>query len=279
MATSRDKGDLPTGKYSRPSRTDPSLRFVAHRRGRRNVGLRFQRPYRGPGLGGRSHRSGARRVVSGRAVAHAHDRRCGGRGCAPPGFYLQAHFPDVASIADISPRCGGRAQRQGEKSRWPGNGEPEPCSAVGVPETSGDDQTRHASQKHQSPRKRLPQNDAYSAAEFARIRAAAKGQVRQATARIDANLATLRNYRHSGDTSIRIMKTHRGVVWTAGSALDHLSSTGMMPSNYSARAAVAKAAFELQRQRDLSPQAIYPSIAKSTVSWCFWFVNAASIYP
>ena len=260
MATSRTAATLPTGKYSRPPRTDPSLRVVSFTD---EDGAQWDFDF--------SDLTAASGLVDDLIAAVVLGSSAGGRwrtrmtvdaavGAARHlAFYLQAHFPDVASIADISPEVwwAWRSARE-EKSRWPGMVNLSRALLSESPKLP--ELTRRAMRaKASKPRKRLPHNDAYSAAEFARIRAAAKGQVRQATARIDANLATLRNYRHSGDTSIRIMKTHGGVVWTAGSALDHLSSTGMMPSNYLARAVVAKAAFELSGV-NCPAQAIYPSI-------------------
>lgn len=67
-----------------------------------------------------------------RAMAHAQHRRFGGRdGARYLAVYLSAHYPDVASIADISPEVwwAWRTARE-KKSRWPGMVNPDPCAAL-----------------------------------------------------------------------------------------------------------------------------------------------------
>lgn len=260
MPPSRTAATLPPAGYSRPSRTDEALRVVSFTD---EDGATWDFDL--------SDLTAAPGLVDDLVAALVAGSSAGGRWRtrmtidAAAGMarylavYLSTHFPDVASIADISPEVwwAWRAARE-EKSRWPGMVNLTRALLSESPKLP--ERTRRAMRaKASKPRKRLPQNDAYSAAEFARIRTAAKGQVRQASARIEANLETLSKYRQSGDSSVRVMKTHGGLVWTAGSALEYLSSTGTMPSAYLAGCVVNKAAFDLRGVK-YAAQAIFPSI-------------------
>jgi len=257
---SRTAATLPPGKYSRPSRVDEALRVVSFTD---EDGATWDFDF--------SDLAAAPGLVDDLVAALVAGSSPGGRwrtrstvdsaaGVARYlAVYLSTHYPDVASIADISPEVwwAWRTARE-EKSRWPGMVNLTRALLSESPKLQ--ELTRRAMRaKASKPRKRLPQNDAYSADEFARIRTAAKGQVRQAAARIEANLETLRKYRQSGDSSVPIMKAHGGLVWTAGSALEYLSSKGRMPSLYLARSAVSKGAFDL-RGVNFPAQAIFPSI-------------------
>ncbi|MDD4866228.1 MAG: hypothetical protein PHQ28_03615 [Mycobacterium sp.] len=260
MPTSRTAATLPAGKYSRPARTDDTLRAVSFTD---EDGATWSFDF--------SDLTAASGLVDELIAAVVAGSSPGGRwrtrttvdavtGAARHlAAYLEAHFPDVASIADVSPEVwwAWRAARQ-KQSRWPGMVNLTRALLSESPKLP--ELTRRAMRaKASKPRKRLPENDAYSAAEFNRIRTVAKTQVRQAASRIDANLETLHSYRQSGDSAVRIMKTHSGVVWTAGSTLDYLSRTGSMPSLYLARCAVAKGAFDLRGVSNPA-QALFPSI-------------------
>lgn len=101
--------------------------------------------------------------------------------------------------------------------------------------------------KASKPRKRLPQNDAYSADEFLADPHRSQRPGQASNCSVSRRIwRTLRKYRQSGDSSVPIMKAHGGLVWTAGSALEYLSSKGRMPSLYLARSAVSKGAFDLR---------------------------------
>jgi hypothetical protein len=257
---SRTAATLPAGKYSRPSRTDEASRVVSFTD---EDGATWDSDL--------SDLTAAPGLVDDLVAALIAGSSPGGRwrtrstvdsaaGMARNlAIYLSTHYPDVASIADISPEVwwAWRTARE-ERSRWPGMVNMTRALLSESPKLP--ELTRRAMRaKASKPRKRLPQNDAYSADEFAQIRSAAKGQVRQAGARIEANLETLRKYRQLGDSSVPIMTTRGGVVWTAGSALEYLSSKGTMPSTYLARSVVSKAAFDLHGV-DFAAQAIFPSI-------------------
>jgi hypothetical protein len=259
MPTSRTAATLPSGKYSRPSRTDDALRVVSFTdEDGASWDFDFSDLTAPPGLvddlvaavvagsspGGRWRT----RTTVDAAVGMARQLVT----------YMTAEFSDVASIADISPEVwwSWRSARE-ETSRWPGA--VNLARALLSESEKLPESTRRAMRaKAPKPRKRLPENDAYSREEFNRIRSAAKAQVRQASARIEANLKTLVSHR-SGETTVRVLKSHRGVIWTAGSLLEYLSRHGAMPSLRLARSAVIHGAFDLRGVANPA-QALFPSI-------------------
>ncbi len=168
-------------------------------------------------------------------------------------------FPQVLSISDITPEVWWAWRRNKEENqRWPGT--------INLARTllseSGrlPDTTRKAMRTRAAkPKERLPQNDAYSRAEFSRIKTAARNQVRQASARIEANLETLSEYRQSvSETDLVVVKS-QGVRWTAGSLLEYLAVHGKLPSLYIAQRTVRNEAFDLRGVVNPA-QAIFPSL-------------------
>jgi len=174
-------------------------------------------------------------------------------------LYLTAEYPEVVSVADISPEVwwAWRKSRE-EASRWPGSVNLARCLLAESPKLP--DTTRRALRaKASKPRKRLPENDAYSRAEFTRIQTAAKAQIRKASARIANNLQALNRFQEEGDPGILVVKGRTGEIWTSGSLLEYLSRHGAMPSMHAARKSVIKCAFDLQGVTNPA-QALFPSI-------------------
>ena len=174
-------------------------------------------------------------------------------------LYLTNEYPEVGSVADISPEVwwAWRKSRE-EASRWPGSVNLARCLLAESPKLP--DTTRRALRARASkPRKRLPENDAYSRAEFTRIQTAAKAQVRKASARIANNLQALDRFHETGEPGVFVASDRRGVRWTSGSLLEYLSRHGAMPAMHVARKAVSKGAFDLQGVTNPA-QALFPSI-------------------
>jgi hypothetical protein len=259
VPTPRTAATLPTGRYSRPSRTDDTLRVV-----------RFTDEDGGSWTFDFGDLTAPAALVDDLVAAVVAGSSPGGRWrtrttveaavsmARQLAIYMTAEFPDVASIAEISPEVwwAWRSARE-EKSRWPGS--VNLARALLSESEKLSESTRRAMRaKTSKPRKRLPENDAYSRDEFARIRTAAKTQIRQASARIEANLKTMRSHQ-AGETTVRVVKSHSGLVWTAGSLLDYLSCHGAMPSLSLARATVLKGAFNLEGVTNPA-QALFPSI-------------------
>lgn len=259
MSTSRTSAALPAGKYSRPARTDDTLRVISFTD---EDGATWKFDF--------SDLAAAPGLVEDLAAAVVSGSSSGGRwrtrmtvdaaaGMARQlAAFLTTECPEVASIADISPAIWWAWRSAKEKtSRWPGSVN---LSRTLLSESEKlPDTTRRAMRARAAkPRQRLAKNDAYTRGEFTRIQTAAKAEVRQATARIEANLTTLRAHQ-AGEPTARVSKTHSGLVWSAGSLLDHLSQHGSMPSLRLARAAVMTNAFDL-RGVNTPTQALFPSI-------------------
>lgn len=257
--SARTSASLPKGRYSRPSRTNDALRA-----------LTFTEEDGGSWTFDFSDLTAHPGLVADLAAAVMAGSSPGGRwrtrmtveaavGAARQfAVYMTAEFPEVSSIAQVSPEVWWtwRAARE-KKSRWPGA--INLTRALLSESANLPDTTRRAMRaKATKPKRRLPENDAYSRGEFNRIRAAAKGHVRQACARIDANTQILQAHR-AGETTARVLKSHQGTIWTAGSLLDYLSDHGTMPSRRLAFSAAGKAAFDLRGVTNPS-QALFPSI-------------------
>lgn len=259
MAVSRTAAAMPAGRYSRPPRTDEASRVVYF-----------------TGEDGETHRfdfsdiQAEPRLLDDLVAAVVSGSSAGGRWRtrttveAAAGMarqlitYLTAEYPEVRSIADISPEVwwAWRKSRE-ETSRWPGSINLARCVLSESPKLP--DTTRRAMRaKTSKPRKRLPENDAYSRAEFTRIQTAARGQIRKASTRIANNLQALERFRTTGEAGTFVVSGRTGTRWTSGSLLDYLSSHGAMPSGYIARVAVSKDAFDLQGVTNPA-QALFPS--------------------
>lgn len=257
----RTAATLPTANYSRPRRTDDTARIVSFTdEDGRSWTFDFSDLTAPAGLvedlvaavvAGSSPGGRWRTRMTVEAAVGAARHLAG---------YLNTNFPGVASVADISPEVwwAWRSARE-EKGRWPG-GINLARSLLSESEKLPASTRRAMRAKATKPRTRMPHNDAYSREEFTRIRSAANTQVRQASARIEANLATLRSHR-SGETTARVSKLHSGTVWTAGSLLDHLSGHGGLPSLRLARAAVTRGVFDLCGVTNPA-QALFPSIGE-----------------
>lgn len=259
MPNSRNAATLPTGRYSRPARTDDAVRIV---RFADEDGATWEFDFNG--LVGPSG------LIDELVAAVVAGSSPGGRwrtrqtvdaavGAARQLVaYLNTNFPDVASVADISAEVwwAWRSAKE-EKARWPGS--VNLCRALLSESPKLPDSTRRAMRaKASKPRKRMPHNDAYSRDEFNRIRTVAKAQVRQASARVEANLETLHAHL-SGAPTTRVLKPHNGPIHTAGSLLEYLSGHGVMPSPGLARSTVIKGAFDLRGVANPA-QALFPSI-------------------
>lgn len=173
--------------------------------------------------------------------------------------YLRTEFPQVRSIADFGPEVWWAWRTAKEtQTRWPGQVNLVRTllsESPRLPET-----TRKAMRaRAPKPRKRLPKNDSYSRDEFARIRSAAKSEVRLALRRIRANTEKLHRHRETGDVGDGIAFNVSGSHWTTGSLLDYLSQNGMLPSQYLANRMVLKGCFDLTGVSNPA-QALFPSI-------------------
>lgn len=257
--SSRTAAAFPQGRYSRPSTLDDSLRIVT-----------FTDEEGGSWSFDFTDLAGSAGLINDLVDAVV-------AGCSPGGrwrtrttveaaasmarqlaLYLTAEYPEVSSVADISPEVwwAWRKSRE-EASRWPGSVNLARCLLVESPKLP--DTTRRALRaKTSKPRQRLPDNDAYSRAEFTRIQTAAKAQIRKASARIANNLQALNRFQEVGDPGIPVV-SGRSRSWTSGSLLDYLSRHGAMPSSHVARQAVSKGAFDLQGVTNPA-QALFPSI-------------------
>lgn len=260
MPAPRTAAALPTGKYSRTPRTDEALRIVnfTDEDGETHT-FDLNDLTAHPGL----LDDLVAAVVTGSAAGGRWRTRMSVEAAVSMArqlaLYLTAEYPQVCSIADISPEVwwAWRKSRE-ETSRWPGSVNLARCllgESTKLPDT-----TRRALRaKASKPRKRLPENDAYSRAEFTRIQTAAKAQVRKASARIANNLEVLTRFQETGEPGIVVASVRRGVRWTSGSLLEYLSRHGAMPTQHAARKAVSKGAFDLQGVTNPA-QALFPSI-------------------
>ncbi len=259
MPTSRTAATLPTAGYSRPPRTDESLRVVT-----------FIDEDGAPWDFDFSDLTAAPTLVDDLVAAVVAGSSLGGRWRTRKTMEsavstarqfaanMATNFPQVLSISDITPEVWWAWRRAKEENqRWPGtiNRTRALLSESGnLPDT-----TRKAMRtKVAKPRKRLPKNDAYSRTEFSRIQSAAKAKVRQAAARIETNLQTLADYRQStGETDHVVVKSN-GACWTLGSLLEYLAGNGKLPSRYIAWWVVNNNAFDLRGAANPA-QAIFPS--------------------
>lgn len=258
--TSRRTAALPAGRYARPTVADPDLRqlrFIDEAGRTRTFSF--------------ADVDGPAELIDDLVTALANGSRPGGRWRTPATVdaavsaarqliaHLQKEFPEVHSLGEFSPEVWWAWRTQKERqARWPGQVNLMRTllsESPRLPET-----TRKAMRaKAVKPRKRLPENDSYSRAEFARIRSAAKGEVRQALRRIQVNSETLRRYRDTGDVGDGIIFNVGGVRWSTGSLLDYLSQSGTLPSQYLANRVVLKGCFDLTGVSNPA-QALFPSI-------------------
>ena len=257
---SRRTAALPAGKYARPALADPELRRLCFTdEGGRTRTFSFDDVH------------GPAELVDDLVTALANGSQSGGRwrtlatvdaavsAARQLIAYLGTEFPEVHSITDFGPEVwwAWRTAKESQ-SRWPGRVNlmrTVLSESPRLPET-----TRKAMRaKAVKPRKRLPENDSYSREEFARIRSAAKGEVRQALRRIRANTERLRKYREVGDVGDGITFKVGGARWSTGSLLEYLSRNGMLPSQYLANRVVLKGCFDLAGVSNPA-QALFPSI-------------------
>ena len=173
--------------------------------------------------------------------------------------YLTEFHPHVISLADLNAEVWWAWRSEKEKhTRWPG--QVTMMRALLSEATMLPQSTRRAMRaKAVKPRKRLPENDAYSREEFTAIRATANQIVNQALRRIEANTAALQRYLDGGESADTQSFRVQGTRWTVGSLLAHLSRTGMMPSQYLAWAVSQKGCFDLRGVTNPA-QALFPSI-------------------
>lgn len=257
---SRRTAALPTGKYARPALIDPEVRQICFTDDAGRTRTFSFDDIHGPA-----------ELIDDLVTALASGAQSGGRwrtlatvGAAAKAVrqlitYLRAEFPTVHSITDFSPEVWW-AWRMAKESqaRWPGQVNLVRTllsESPRLPET-----TRRAMRaKAGKPRKRLPKNDSYSRDEFARIRSAARSEVRQALRRIQINSEKLHRYRETGDVGDGIIFNVSGTRWSTGSLLEHLSRNGMLPSQYLANRVVLKGCFDLAGVSNPA-QALFPSI-------------------
>jgi hypothetical protein len=260
MASARTAATLPSGKYSRPPLTDDTNRRVTFTdEDSRCRTFEFTDVEAHAGL--------VDDLVDALAAGAASDGRwrtiatvdAAAKAVRQLASYLMTEFPEVRSAADIGPEVwwAWRSSKD-QKARWPGQVNLMRAllsESPKLPET-----TRRAMRARAAkPRRRLPENDSYSRAEFSRIRNAAKAQVRQADQRLESNSRVLQNYLAAGSQSDGIKFSSRGVRWTTGSLLEYLSRNGELPSLYLAKRVVLKGCFDLRGVSNPA-QALFPSI-------------------
>ena len=173
--------------------------------------------------------------------------------------YLTEFHPDVVSLTDLNAEVwwAWRSEKE-QNTRWPG--QVTMMRALLSEATPLPQSTRRAMRaKAVKPRKRLPENDAYTREEFTTIRNAANQRVNQALRRIEANTAVLQRYLDGGEPADAPSFRTQGTRWTAGSMLVHLSRTGTMPSQYLAWAVSRRDCFDLRGVTNPA-QALFPSI-------------------
>lgn len=260
MPARRTAAALPESGYSRPPRTDEALRTVKFTdEGGETHSF---------ALGDLTAHSGlldelVAAVVSGSSAGGRWRTRSTVEAAVSMArqlaLYLTAEYPQVCSIADISPEVWWAWRRSREESsRWPGAINLARCLLAESPKLP--DTTRRALRaKASKPRQRLPENDAYSRAEFTRIQTVAKAQIRKASTRIANNLKALNRFQETGTPGILVIPGRTRESWTSGSLLDYLSRHAAMPSTHVARKAVSMGVFDLQGVTNPA-QALFPSI-------------------
>ena len=251
---------LPAGKYARPAPVDPELRQLCFtdEAGRTRT-FSFDDVH------------GPAELIDDLVTALANGSQSGGRwrtlatvdaavsAARQLIAYLGSGFPGVHSIADFGPEVwwAWRAAKESQ-TRWPGQVNlmrTVLSESPRLPET-----TRKAMRaKAVKPRNRLTENDSYNRGEFARIRSAAKGEVRQALRRIRTNIEKLHRYQETGAVGDGITFKVGGARWCTGSLLEYLSRNGMLPSQYLANRVVLKECFDLAGVSNPA-QALFPSI-------------------
>jgi hypothetical protein len=152
---------------------------------------------------------------------------CGGGMLGRLALSLAAVGPDVRSAGDVSPEVWWQWRNAMEsRTRWPGQIN---LARVLLSNCDGIPATSRQAMRARASKPRMRMYSAFSRDEFERIRSAASLIVGEGQGRIDANLATLAQYRAGREPSdtpaIRIGKQS----WTAGELLDHLERTGSPP--------------------------------------------------
>lgn len=251
---------LPPAKYARPALVDDSLRQVnfVDPDGRSKV-FDFTGVSAAPTLLDDLVRAFASGVASGGRWQSVVTAEAAAGAVKHLARYLTEFHPDVVSLSDLGAEVWWAWRSEKDKhTRWPGQVTMMRAllsEAATLPQS-----TRRAMRaKAVKPRKRLPTNDAYTREEFTAIRNMANQRVNQALRRIEANTAVMQRYLDGGEPGDGQSFQVKGVRWTVGSLLVHLSRTGTMPSQYLAWAVRRRDCFDLRGVTNPA-QALFPSI-------------------